>query len=53
VQEEGLNTISQNKSENEVNKKYNNFILVVEKEFLWKLFSGIARRGKYNLKRVS
>jgi hypothetical protein len=34
VQEEELNTISQNEFENEVNKEYSNFILVVEKESL-------------------
>jgi hypothetical protein len=34
VQEEGLNTISQNEFENEVNKEYSNFILVMEKESL-------------------
>ena len=36
VQEEGLNTISLNESENEVNKEYNKSTLVVEEEVLIK-----------------
>ena len=34
VQEEGHNTISSHKSENEINKEYNNFALVVKEEVL-------------------
>ena len=36
VQEEGLNTISLNEFENEVNKEYNKSTLVVEEEVLIK-----------------
>jgi hypothetical protein len=49
VKEKGLNTTSPNESENEVNKEYNNCTLVIEGG----VFSEIARRGKYDLKRVS
>ena len=49
VKENGLNTTSPNESENEVNKEYNNCTLVIEEG----VFSEIARRGKYGLKRVS
>jgi hypothetical protein len=34
VKEQGLNIISSNEYENEINKEYNNSPLVVEEEFL-------------------
>jgi hypothetical protein len=42
VQEEGLNTISLNESENEVNKEYNKSNIIGRGRSFNKIFSGIS-----------
>lgn len=51
IQEEELNVISPNESKNIVNKK--KFCFSGKGKSFRKLLSGISRRGKYDLKRVS
>ena len=53
VQEEGLNTISLNESENEVNKEYNKSTLVVEEEVLIKYLVEFLEKINIVFRRIS
>ena len=53
VQEEGLNTISLNEFENEVNKEYNKSTLVVEEEVLIKYLVEFLEKINIVFRRIS